>query len=36
VMKKIARSVFTFSLSYLFVIFLALMTDRVAQVVGWI
>jgi heme o synthase len=36
VMKKVARSVFTFSLSYLFVIFLALMTDRVAQVVGWI
>jgi protoheme IX farnesyltransferase len=35
-MKKVARSVFTFSLSYLFVIFLALMTDRVAQVVGWV
>ena len=35
-MKKVARSVFTFSLSYLFVIFLALMTDRVAQVAGWL
>ena len=30
-MKKIARSLFTYSLSYLFVIFLALITDRVAQ-----
>jgi protoheme IX farnesyltransferase len=35
-MKKVARSVFTFSLSYLFVIFLALMTDRVAQAAGWL
>jgi protoheme IX farnesyltransferase len=35
-MKKVARSVFTFSLSYLFVIFLALITDRVAQAAGWL
>jgi protoheme IX farnesyltransferase len=35
-MKKIARSLFTYSLSYLFVIFLALMTDRVAQLIGWV
>jgi heme o synthase len=35
-MKKIARSLFTYSLSYLFVIFLALMTDRVAQMIGWV
>jgi protoheme IX farnesyltransferase len=35
-MKKIARSLFTYSLSYLFVIFLALMTDRVAHMIGWV
>ena len=35
-MKKIARSLFTYSLSYLFVIFLALITDRVAQAAGWL
>jgi protoheme IX farnesyltransferase len=35
-MKKIARSLFTYSLSYLFVVFLALMTDRVAQLIGWV
>jgi heme o synthase len=35
-MKKVARSLFTYSLSYLAVIFFALMTDRVAQMVGWV
>ena len=35
-MKKTARSLFTYSLSYLAVIFFALMTDRVAQMVGWV
>jgi protoheme IX farnesyltransferase len=35
-MKKVARSLFTYSLSYLFVIFLALMTDRVGQMIGWV
>ena len=35
-MKKVARSLFTFSLSYLFVIFLALLVDRIAQVTGWL
>ncbi len=35
-MKKIARSLFVYSLSYLFVIFLALMTDRVGQMIGWV
>ena len=34
-MKKVARSLFIFSSSYLFLIFLALMTDRVAQLLGW-
>jgi protoheme IX farnesyltransferase len=35
-MKKVARSLFTYSLSYLFVIFLALIVDRVAQLAGWV
>ena len=35
-MKKLARSLFTYSLSYLFVIFLALLTDHVGQLLGWL
>jgi protoheme IX farnesyltransferase len=35
-MKKQARALFTFSLSYLFVVFLALMVDHVGQALGWI
>ena len=35
-MKKLARSLFTYSLSYLFVIFLALLTDHVGQLLGWV
>ena len=35
-MKKVARQLFTYSLSYLFVIFLALSVDHVAHMVGWI
>lgn len=35
-MKKIARSLFTYSLSYLALIFFALMTDHVAQLIGWV
>ncbi|MEO8758151.1 MAG: heme o synthase [Devosia sp.] len=35
-MKKIARTLFTYSLSYLFIIFLALMTDHVGQFLGWV
>jgi protoheme IX farnesyltransferase len=35
-MKKIARALFTYSLSYLFVIFLALLTDHVGQLMGWV
>ena len=35
-MKKIARSLFTYSLSYLFVIFLALIVDHWGRVIGWI
>ncbi|HVY51298.1 MAG TPA: heme o synthase [Devosia sp.] len=34
-MKRIARSLFAYSLSYLFVIFLALMVDRLWQLAGW-
>jgi heme o synthase len=34
-MKKVARSLFTYSLSYLFVIFLALITDHVGHLLGW-
>jgi heme o synthase len=35
-MKKTARSLFAYSLSYLFVIFLALLADHVAHVAGWL
>jgi heme o synthase len=35
-MKKIARQLFLYSLSYLFVIFLALMVDHVARAAGWV
>ena len=35
-MKKIARSLFTYSLGYLFVIFLALITDHIGQLAGWV
>jgi protoheme IX farnesyltransferase len=35
-MKKVARSLFTYSLSYLAVIFFALLTDHVAQLIGWV
>ncbi len=35
-MKKVARSLFTYSLSYLAVIFFALMTDHMAQLIGWL
>jgi len=35
-MKRAGRSLFTYSLSYLAVIFLALMTDHIARVVGWL
>ncbi|MBL8596477.1 MAG: protoheme IX farnesyltransferase [Devosia sp.] len=35
-MKKVARSLFTYSLSYLAVIFFALMTDHIAHLVGWL
>ena len=35
-MKRAGRSLFTYSLSYLAVIFLALMTDHFARVLGWL
>jgi protoheme IX farnesyltransferase len=35
-MKKIARSLFTYSLSYLAVIYFALMVDHVGQLLGWV
>ncbi len=35
-MKKAGRALFTYSLSYLFVIFLALITDHVARTLGWL
>jgi protoheme IX farnesyltransferase len=35
-MKKAGRALFTYSLSYLFVIFLALITDHVARALGWL
>jgi protoheme IX farnesyltransferase len=35
-MKRAGRSLFTYSLSYLAVIFFALMTDHFARVVGWL
>jgi protoheme IX farnesyltransferase len=34
-MRKAGRSLFTYSLSYLFVIFLALITDRAGSMLGW-
>jgi protoheme IX farnesyltransferase len=34
-MRRTARSLFTYSLSYLFIIFLALLTDHFAALVGW-
>jgi protoheme IX farnesyltransferase len=34
-MKRTGRSLFTYSLSYLFVIFLAFITDHVATLMGW-
>jgi protoheme IX farnesyltransferase len=34
-MKKLARALFTYSLSYLAVIFFALLTDQLAQAAGW-
>ena len=35
-MKKAGRSLFTYSLSYLAVIFLALLTDHAAELLGWL
>ena len=35
-MKKAARSLFTYSLSYLFVIFLAFVADHLVRVAGWL
>ncbi|MDC9823626.1 heme o synthase [Devosia sp. ZB163] len=35
-MKKAGRSLFTYSLSYLAVIFFALLTDHAARVLGWL
>ena len=35
-MKKVARSLFTYSLSYLAVIFFALLVDHVALLAGWV
>ena len=35
-MKKVARSLFTYSLSYLAVIFFALLTDHVGMLLGWV
>ena len=35
-MKKIGRQLFLYSLSYLFVIFLALMVDHYAHAAGWV
>jgi protoheme IX farnesyltransferase len=34
-MRRSARALFAYSLSYLFVIFLALLTDRFSVIVGW-
>jgi protoheme IX farnesyltransferase len=34
-MRKAGRTLFTYSLSYLFIIFLALITDRAASMLGW-
>ncbi|RYE07247.1 MAG: protoheme IX farnesyltransferase [Hyphomicrobiales bacterium] len=35
-MKKLARSLFTYSLGYLFVVFLALIVDHAARLMGWL
>jgi heme o synthase len=35
-MKRLGRSLFVYSSSYLFIIFLALLTDRVGQALGWV
>jgi protoheme IX farnesyltransferase len=35
-MKKAGRSLFTYSLSYLFLVFFALIVDHAAQLLGWI
>ena len=34
-MRRAARSLFTYSLSYLFVVFVALLADRLGTIVGW-
>jgi heme o synthase len=34
-MRRAARTLFTYSLSYLFIVFLALLTDRFSMIVGW-
>ena len=34
-MRRTARSLFTYSLSYLFIVFLALLTDHMGSVIGW-
>jgi protoheme IX farnesyltransferase len=34
-MKKAGRALFAYSLSYLFVVFLALITDHIARQMGW-
>jgi protoheme IX farnesyltransferase len=34
-MRKAGRTLFTYSLSYLFIVFLALITDRVGSLLGW-
>lgn len=35
-MRRAGRALFTYSLSYLFIIFLAFMTDHVAHMAGWL
>ena len=35
-MRRAARALFTYSLSYLFIVFLALLTDHYAQALGWL
>jgi protoheme IX farnesyltransferase len=34
-MRRAARTLFTYSLSYLFIVFLALLTDRFGTIAGW-
>jgi protoheme IX farnesyltransferase len=34
-MRKAGRTLFTYSLSYLFIILLALITDRAGSMLGW-